>query len=183
MSKVIKTACKSFEEVDRQLLELGRIESFIAKKEAEMNLKIQQTKERYEEETKDVRQAKVEIEKDIESFCVLNKAEFIKHRTKSLANGVIGFRTNPPKVSLLNRKYNLNTVVELVKRIFPGKYIRTKEELNKDEILLDMASEKLNDEKLAGIGLKIDQDETVVIDINWEELKSQVVLGSITSAK
>ena len=70
----------------------------------------------------------------------------------------------------LNRKYNVKTSIELIKKIFSGAYIRIKEEIDTERILTDLAQEKLNDEKLASVGLKVDQDEKFVIEIDWETL-------------
>ncbi len=163
----------SFEEADLKLLELGKHESFIAKKEAEMNAKIQKIKEKFDQETEHARAAKLAIEKDLQTFCLLNKKEFADKRSRKLMHGVIGFRTGTPKVLLLNRKYNWKTVLELLKKVFPGKYVRTKEEPNKDAILADVAQQKLDDQQLAAVGLKVDQDEKFFVEIDWENLNEE----------
>jgi len=156
--------------VDKHLFEIGCNESFIAKKEAQMNEQMQKLKERFNEETQDAR-AKVKVlSEEVETFCLLHKADFDKKRTRNLTHGVIGFRTATPKVALLNRKYNWNTVLELVKKVFDGKYVRRKEEVNKDELLSDVSQKVLSDEQLAAIGMKVDQDEKFMYEIDWEKI-------------
>lgn len=160
---------QSYEDVDKQLLELGRHESFLAKKEAEMNQSIQSIKDKFSSETTEARSAKTMIEKEIQAFGLLNKADFLKERTKSFIHGSIGFRTNPPKVSQLNKKYSVATSIELLKKLF-SKYTRLKVEIDKETILADYASKEIDDEKLAAAGLRVDQEETFTIEINWDAL-------------
>ncbi len=165
-----KLTIRTYEDVDKALLELGRHEGFIAKKEAEMNKRIQDIKDRFNEQTADARAAKQMIEQDIKSFCMINKADFMKSRAKKLIHGVIGFRTNPPKVVQLNRKFTVKTSLELLKKIFTGKYVRMKEEIDKEAILADYSKEELTDDKLAAVGLRVDQDEKFFVEIDWDSL-------------
>lgn len=161
----------SYEDVDSALLEIGKVESVLAKKEAEMNSKIQVIKDKYDGETAEQRDFSSALRERIEAFCVANKGDFAKQRTMSLTHGSVGFRNNPPKVVQLSKKYTVKTSIELLKKIFGGKYVRNKEEVNKDIILADYAGNQLNDEKLAATGLRIDNDETFNVDINWESIQ------------
>jgi phage host-nuclease inhibitor protein Gam len=160
----------NYQAADKHLHEIGINESLIAKKEAQMNEQIQNLKERFNEETKDARAKVLTLSKEVETFCMLNKKDFDKKRTRTLTHGIIGFRTATPKVALLNRKYNWKTVLELVKKVFDGKYVRTKEEVNKDELLSAVSQSILSDEQLAAIGMKVDQDEKFMYEIDWEKL-------------
>lgn len=168
MAKLIQ----SFEEVDAKLLDLSKHESFIAKKEAAMNEKIQNIKQKFDEETADARAQKNLIESEVHSFCIQNKAEFLKQRAKRLIHGSIGFRTNPPKVNQLNKKFTVKTTIEFLKKLFDGKYLRMKEEIDKEKVLADYASENIDDSQLASVGLRVDQDETFLCEIDWETIKS-----------
>lgn len=161
---------KTIADLENGLYEIAFREAEIAKKEAVMNQKIQTIKESFDENTRTIRSEADLIRSDIKAFCIKNKFEFEKQRTIDFNVGSVGFRTNPPKVTLLNRKYNLKTALELTKRIFTGAYIRVKEEIDKESILADYSQKKITDEKLAGVGLKIDQDESFSIDIKWEKL-------------
>lgn len=161
---------QSFDDVNRSLAELAEHEAFITKKTAVLNELINNAKTLFEEETKDAFAAKLLIEKEIERFCLVNKNEFEKSRSKKLLFGEVGFRNNPAKVLQLNRKYSVATSVELLKKMFKKKFIRVKEEINKELILTEYAAKKLNDNKLAAVGLKVDQDETFSYKIFWEAL-------------
>ena len=168
-----KISITNYEEADKKLLELSKYESFIAKKEADMNSKMQAVKEKFETETADARAQKQLIETDIQVFCSMNKTDFLKQRAKKLLHGIIGFRTNPPKVIQLNKKFTVKTSIELAKKIFDEKYIRFKEEINKDAILTDYSSGALTDDKLAGVGLRVDQDETFFCEVDWQSIEAE----------
>jgi phage host-nuclease inhibitor protein Gam len=160
----------SFEDVNKSLFHVAKCESLIAEKEAKMNAKIQKIKEAYDDETQDARLQKEVLEKDITAFCMLHKQEFEKKKSKDLLFGTVGFRTTTPKIHQLNRKYNVQATMELIKKLFKGQYIRTKEEVDKEKLLADYAQEKLDDNKMAAIGLKIDQEERFMIEIKWENI-------------
>lgn len=168
MAKIIQ----SFEDVDAKLLELSKHESFIVKREASMNEKIQNIKQKFDDETADARAQKGLIETEIHAFCLQNKSEFAKQRSKKLIHGIVGFRVNPPKVNQLSRKFTVATTLGFLKKLFNGKYIRLKEEIDKDSILSDYAAEKIDDSKLASVGLRVDQDETFFTQIDWETIQS-----------
>jgi len=161
---------KTFEDVDKLLLEVSKHESLIAKKEALMNDKIQKIREKFDEETAEAKTQIDLLKNDLEAFCIIRKEDFSKQRSVNLIHGSVGFRTNPPKVAMLNRKYTMKTALELLKKVFDGRYVRTKEEINKDEILTDYSAKVIDDEKLSAVGLRVDQDETFFYQINWESL-------------
>lgn len=169
MAKItLLPAIKSYEEVNAKLYEKAQIEHRIAKEESAMNSRIEKIKNEFDEKTSDDRAKKAVIDQQIEDFLIANKTDFIEVRKKNLTHGTVGFQTTPPKVTFLNRKYNEDTVIELLKKIFKGKFVRSKETIDKDEILSSIAQNELTDQKLAAVGLKVDQGEKTVIEINWE---------------
>jgi phage host-nuclease inhibitor protein Gam len=163
---------ETFEEVDQALLRIGQSESRIAKAEAQMNAKIQELRDAFEQQTAEDRSTKIALEKDVETFCLTHKPEFDATRTKQLVHGTVGFRTTPPKVGFLNRKYNAQTAVELIKKILKGLYVRTVEEINKEAILTDYAAREITDDQLAAVGLRVDQSEKFSYEVKWDELEA-----------
>lgn len=171
MAKKTPLILKSFEEVDQALLTLGQKESFIQHAESVLNDTIQQLRDEFEKKTSDARALKAKLESDIEAFCIEHKEQFEKKRSMDLVHGTVSFRTSPPKVAQLNRKYSWSTILELAKKFsWSRSYLRIKEEVDKEAILTDAASKHITDEKLAAIGLKIDQKEDFNIDIKWDSL-------------
>jgi len=173
---------RSYGDVENALAELAEITHSITKKEAEMNTKLQQIKEKFESESRELRESKSILETSIEAFCKLHRKDFEKSRSKEFLSGVIGFRNNPPKVVQLNKKYNVKTTIELIKKLGLTAYLRVKEELNKEMILADYRSpdesgksetNKLDDSKLSAIGLRVDQDESFFIEIKKEILEAE----------
>jgi len=174
---------QTFEDADKKLFELAQLETIVAKKEAMMNKRIQDIKEEFDKSTSDYRATKTLIEKEIEDFLLINKAEFLKQRTRQLTHGSLGYRTNPPKVTQLNKKYSVGTTIELIKKILdPKKYIRSKEEINKDALLVDYAAKAIDDTQIASVGLKIDQADSPYYAINWEVLDQESASGKEKAA-
>lgn len=162
---------RSFSDADQTLLEIADCETQLQKAEAKMNEHIQKIRDEFEQNTHVVRTIKAGLENELEKFCILNKVEFEKQRSKELVHGTIGFRNTPPKVALLNRKYKWDTVIELLAKVRFGKeFIRTKEEVNKEQILASYASKEIDDQKLASVGIKVDQSEEFFVKIKWEDI-------------
>ena len=172
----IIASLRSYDEVEHKLLEFASLESRIAEAEAKMNAEIQEIRDDYETKTSEARARKEMIEKEILTFCDANKMDFEKVRTREMVHGAVGYRTNPKKVSLLNRKYNWETVVQLLKKFKWGKdYLREITEVNKEAIITAASGDDpvLSDNKLAAVGLKVDQGETFFLEIKWDSIDSE----------
>jgi phage host-nuclease inhibitor protein Gam len=168
------TMMLSFDHVDQALLTLGQKEAFLKHEDAVLNDAMQRLRDESEKKTQEARATKAKLEQDIEIFCVENKFEFEKKRSIELAHGTVSFRTAKPHVAQLNRKYSWLTILELVKKFsWSRQYLRVKEEVDKEAILADSASGNVTDEKLAAIGVKIDQREDFSIDIRWETISDK----------
>ncbi len=170
---VKKSVLTSIEAVDLALLELGKLATELSTAEATMNDAIQKLREEFNTKYQEkIDQRDIYLE-NIELFCNENKTLFESPRKKELTHGTIGFQTNPPAVGLLSKKYNWKTVLELMRKFRTmKKFIRTKEEVDKEAILIEALKKKtkLTDEKLAAVGLKTDQGETFICDIKWESI-------------
>lgn len=146
----------------------------IKKKEAALNAKVNDLRQKFDLDTVEDKTEIEMLNKDIENFCMLHKTEFDQTRTLQFKTGKVGFRTNPPKVMQLNKKFSVASTIELVKKILKGAFLRVKEDLDKDAILTSYRSGEVDDKKLASVGLRIDQGETFFIEPAWEELETVV---------
>jgi phage host-nuclease inhibitor protein Gam len=167
----LKTTLVTWEDVDQALLKIGKALTYVQKEEAEMNRKLQEVRNKYESNTSEkiIEIASAEI--DIESWCELNKNQFETVRSKELTHGTVGFRITPSKVSTLNRKYTWATVLELMKKFkWAAKFIRTKEEPDKELLLKSISAGEVDDVKLAAIGLKVNKQDKFGYDIKWDTL-------------
>lgn len=88
---------------------------------------------------------------------------FSKAKSAASSLAVFGFRIGNPKLTLLSRKWKWDDVVSAIKSKGLLHLIRTKVEPDKE------ALKKLEDEQLAGLGLRIDQDETFFIEPKRDE--------------
>jgi len=165
----MKAVLKSWDNVAEALTALAELTAVVKKEEATMNDKINDIRSKFEEKTEKTRNEMNQLENAIEGFALANKGEFEKVRTKEFGAGDVGYRNNPPKVTTLSKKFTIKTATEFVKQLMP-KYLRTKEEINKEAILGEYASKALTDSDLAKVGLRVDQDETFFINLKWEEL-------------
>lgn len=163
---------RDLQEVDQALLRLGKAEATIKHHESVMNDGIQQIRDECDKATLEAREQKELLESQIEAYCIAHKDEFEKVKSRELVHGKVGFRTPPPSVQLLNRKYNWATVLELIKKFPWAKgYFRSKDEVDKETILTAYAAKEITDERLASIGVKIDQAEKFGIEIKWDSLE------------
>jgi phage host-nuclease inhibitor protein Gam len=161
----------SYDEVDVALLALARQTTFLQKEEADLNKETQSLRAAFDARTAKAKEEIDRLNQAIESFCMVHKEDFERVRSRTLTHGVVSFRTAPPKVSFLNRKYNAKTVIELVKRLgYAKRFLRSIIELDKEAILAENAEKKITDEKLAALGLKIDQAENFEIEIKWDSI-------------
>lgn len=163
---------KSFEDLDAKLLRLGEIQIDLTKKEASMNAKLQKIRDEYDKDTMGLKTEQASIEVWIEEFCKARQDDLDpKKRSKELTHGTVGFSKNPPSVLQLSKKWSVKSSIEFIKKLFPKKnYIRMKEEINKETILADYAAEKVKDAELAGVGLRIEQDDRFYYNIKWDEI-------------
>ncbi len=165
-----KLQLRSMEDVDKALLELGVASAEVQREEAKLNEEIQKLRASYDERTKNSQALIKAKEAEIEEYCLLNKTLFNDKRTIELTHGTVAMRTNPPKVSVLNKKYTLDLAVELLEKLGLKKFVRAKKEVDKEAILSDYATKDITDEKLANVGLRIDQAEKFGYEIKWETI-------------
>jgi len=159
----------TFNDVSIALTIIAKNTALIKQKEAKANEKINLINQKLEVDISEPVKENELLMADIQRFCEMDKAAFDKQRTMTFASGEVGFRNNPPKVVQLNRKYTMATTIELLKKIFKGTFLRTKEEVDKEGLLSAYSKGEVTDQKLAAVGLKVDQGETFFIKPNWEE--------------
>lgn len=103
-----------------------------------------------------------ELEYSLEAFACDNRADFGKLKSKELGHGILSFRTGMPKVVQM-AKHTLKSSMELIKKsIWKNDLIRTKEEIDKDAIIIAYknVNSGLTAEVLSEFGLQVKQDET-----------------------
>lgn len=96
-----------------------------------------------------------------EKYAETHRDELFPTKVKSDRCGLatFGFRLGQPTLVLLNRRWSWDSVIEAVKATFAGRYVRSKDTLDKDSLKAE-----LDAAQLAGIGCRIQQNDTFYIE-------------------
>ncbi len=136
-AKATKTApaIRTQEEAELVLSELGTIQRAVKAVELEMNDKMSVLKAKYEAEAQPMNAAIEEKTAMLYDWAEENKALILRDgsKTAKLATGELSWRTTPPAV----RFKSADTVVDNLKRLGLERFVRTKEEPNKEAILTE----------------------------------------------
>jgi len=115
-------------------------------------------------------QAEMEAEADaLRAWALANPDEFARRKSLDLTSAVIGFRTDPPKVSLLSRAWTWEKVTALLAAQAP-EFVRTKQEVNKEAILDAYAS---NHTDLSAYGIKVTQSEQFFVEAKLSDAPAE----------
>jgi len=100
------------------------------------------------------------LEEEMKLFCEEHRDDFGKKKTLEFSNGTVGFRTGTPKLKTL-KGWTWQAVLDMIKRTaFANIWIRTKEDVNKEQIIIDYQQAQTDNEDLAKLGCEVVQDET-----------------------
>lgn len=150
---------KSWGEVEDALGEIKNIENFIIKTEAYYDSRIAEIKTELSLKLEDKLRRKVRLEKDIQEYAEVHKDEVRSdkmQKTKEFMNGLVGFRWKPWSIVLAKKR---DEVIALLKKKKLDRWIRTKEEVDKEAVTKDFDSNKADDKKLSSVGLKRERKE------------------------
>lgn len=173
----LNTTLTSYEEVDKQLYELAKIEADLSIYEADKNKELNKVERYYEKLTKAKIEKKNSIVQEIELFALAHKKDFTakgKTRTKKLKYGMLSFRMSPGAVTLIRKiKDGFKKAAQDLKEMYQNKYIRVVPELNKEALLKDYNEGKLDDISLASVNLRIEKEDKFSLSINWKQLEKE----------
>ncbi len=96
-------------------------------------------------------------------YCEANPAVLDRGRSREMANAIVGFRTNPPKVDKVASKDTFEAIARRMQaQVWAQPFLKIAEpEINKELLLSER--ENLKADELAAVGLKIVQGETFFI--------------------
>lgn len=144
------------DEAVEAIAEIGRLQRERTRIETAMNDELAVIRQRFEEEAAPHSDAIKRLSQGVAIWCEAHRAELTqqgKVKTASLASGKVLWRMRPPKVVLRG----IEMVLQALKLASLTRYIRTKEEINKEAILADP-------EGVSAIkGIEIKQGEDFVI--------------------
>lgn len=125
---------QSRDECDEMIHRLGEARRRVARIEADMNDQLAKVKEEFETKAE---ADKLDVENlfaGIEDWCASNRDEITrggKVKFCNMKNGTVKWRNRPKKVNTRN----VSQALEALKSLGLKRFIRTKEEINKDAIL------------------------------------------------
>jgi len=105
-----------------------------------------------------------------EAWAVANPLEFpTGRRSLQMSHGELGFRTSPPSVKPLNRKFTLDKILALMRRYLPG-YIRTVEDIDREAIIASR-NEPIVQDTLVKCGLRIIQTTKFYVEPKLDQVE------------
>ena len=138
----------------------------------EMDHQLTVTRETFEP---DISACKKQIEEKtalLESWAAGNPAEFAGKKSIDMLHGTFGYRTGNKQLKPVMRK-TWAKILETIKTLGFGGYIRNKEEVNKEAILSDAAQDLLTPDALKAIGVAVVQDEAFFVEPNLSALTNR----------
>lgn len=125
---------QSRDQVADYILAIGAAQRERARIEQDMNDEMAAVKKRYEELAQPYKFEIEERTKGVQAWCETNRNVLTqdgKVKSSALTTGEIGWRMRPPKVSVRG----IEAVLDKLKRMGLTRFIRSKEEVNKEAIL------------------------------------------------
>jgi phage host-nuclease inhibitor protein Gam len=107
----------------------------LGKIEAEMNLKINAIRDKYQDAITVLNEGKDTQVEVLEVFAEEQKETWGKRKSMELLHGVIGYRTGTPKIKF-DKGFNTKSVTAILEEEYP-QYVRTVSELNKEQLIID----------------------------------------------
>ena len=147
---------QSRDEVNDAIAKVGLAQRERARIQADMNDELAAVKLRFEEAAKPYNEQIEGLTKGVQTWCEAHRTELTKNgkvKFHNFAAGEIKWRMRPPRVSLRA----IENLLETLKRLGLTRFIRVKEEPNKEAMLAEP-------EAVTGLaGVKIEQGEDFVI--------------------
>ncbi len=155
------------DQVVHAIAEIGIRQRDRERLEVAMNDELAVIKQRYEEAAAPHIEAIKLLSQGVQIWCEAHRKELTddgKTKTATLGSGTVAWRMNPPKVVLKG----IENILAAFKKLGLDRFIRTKEEVNKEAILVEPEAVK------AVPGIKIEQNEEFVITPFEAELQKAV---------
>lgn len=147
----------SIEQVQSAIKEIGDLSREHTRLTTEMNDKIGATSEQYAPQLKSLEKEVESLQKAVQEFCEANRdelTEFGKTKTANFVTGEVQWRQRPPSVAIRGAE----SVLESLMRLGLDRFIRTKQEINKEALLNEPEVAK----GIAGITIKTGVEDFVI---------------------
>ena len=140
-AKRIKSAAAAYVPQNRDAVitdikRIGDLQSEASRLETEMNDAIAEITEKFAARIAPIKTDIETLSKGVQGWCEANRDELTnggKVKTANLVTGDVSWRVRPPSVSIRG----MDAVMETLERLGLQRFIRTKQEINKEAILLE----------------------------------------------
>lgn len=162
MKKTKPTTIKTRDELENVLGEYAAAAIERAKLGATMDAKLNEIRAAYEERFAGLDETLEGLFADLEAWAALHRDEFADRRSLDLLHGTIGFRTGNPAVKPL-KGVKWEHVVDQLRAAHLDAWLRAPDpEVNKEAVLA--ARETLGADRLAQLGMRVEQTERFFVD-------------------
>lgn len=132
-----EAAPQTREEVSRDIRTLGDIQREALRLETAMNDEVAEIAARYTPQIENLKKQIKVLFKGIQDWCKTNRDELTnggKTKTANLTTGTVSWRLGTPSCSVSR---DVEGVIEMLRRMGLERFIRTKEEVNKEAVLAE----------------------------------------------
>lgn len=125
-------ACNSREQAQSAIKQLGDLQREHARITTELNDAIARITEAEAPRLDALRQRMDTLQAGVQTWCEANREQLCgKGKTANLITGEVAWRIRPPSVRVTGEE----SVIDLLKRMALGRFVRTREQVNKEAIL------------------------------------------------
>jgi phage host-nuclease inhibitor protein Gam len=164
--KLTTPIIRSRAEMEALVREIAELTLTRNKQQTELDLAITTLRARYEESLGQIDQQLAEKTECGRAWAEANPADFKGLKSLELTHGTIGFRTGQPQLKP-RKGWTWTKILFAVKMRLGTKWVRTKEEVNREQIIADR--NLIAPETMTSIGCEIVQEESFFIDPKIEE--------------
>lgn len=151
------------EDAAADIRKVGDLMRNLTRETADMNDLIAEITQRYQPSFNELKEQIELLQDGVQGYCEAHRDELTnggKVKSANLVTGEVSWRLNPPSVRITKAE----AVIEALKRLGLGKFVRSKEEINKDAIL----NEPNDVRGVAGITLVTGVEQFVITPFEQE---------------
>jgi phage host-nuclease inhibitor protein Gam len=165
--KALKTpavpAAQTRDEAERAVARIGELRRELTRRETMLNDAIAGAKAAAEEVARPLQDELKVLQVQVQGYCEANRAELTngnRSKTVAFATGEVKWRARPPSVSVRGAE----AVIAFLKATMGGRFVRTKEEVDKEAMLADRDTASL----IPGVKIGSDGEDFVIEPLEVE---------------
>ena len=157
-------------EAEEFIAKIGELQRDVSRINDDMNDQLSVIKQSFEEQAQPLNTEIEELFSGVKAWAETNRDNLLKGKLKTVkvASGEISWRITPPRVSVRGA----DKVIDALKTLGLDRFLRTKQEVNKDQILAEP-------DAVVGVvaGIGITQKEEFIVKPFESEIEKAVTIG------